>query len=138
MAKTIVFKQEEKAVHEVVTKLRNSGYSLRGTLRMALRTGIDKLSEREAKVLTDFIETPEDMDKVFHALVRTNEVTIEKAEVELSLAEAMVALNERNETVTIEYFGDRKDIRWSTDLEDLQEIGIHDFDDLNDAKFFQK
>lgn len=137
MTKTITFKQEEKKVYEVVKEVREMGFNVRGSLRAVLRTGGNKnITEVQAKVLGDFADTTEKLDKITHSLDRRNSIELEVKEVELTLAEAMVKMNDEGEEVIVSHFGDKMTVSRWTDLEDLMSIGINDFDDLNDAKFF--
>ncbi|PEM65290.1 hypothetical protein CN613_25430 [Bacillus pseudomycoides] len=137
MKKVITFKEADKKVYEIIKEIKGQGWNAGGTLRMLLRCGTTKITEEQAKVACNYADRGnEAYTQIFEALSPRNDIKLEETAKELTLAEAMKAMNEDRQSVKIVTGSGEKLVRRFTDFEDLEDIGIADFDDLHTAKFF--
>ncbi len=138
MTNTITFKQADKAVFEIIKEIKRGGWNEGGTLRTLLRVGIStNITETQARTLCKYADKGEaQFTQIFEALKKGVTVKLEEEVKELTLAEAMKAMNVDRKTVKVVGRHGEKEVRRFTDLEDLEDIGIIDIDDLHNAKFF--
>lgn len=138
MTKTITFKQADKEVFEVLKEIKNRGWGIGGTLRMVLRVGtVARISEPQARLLCAYMaKGSEQYTQIFEALKEEVTIKLEEEVKEITLGEAMHSMNAGLATVRVEFSGESMNVRWLTDLKELEKIGIFDIDDLHKAKFF--
>ncbi|WP_144466724.1 hypothetical protein [Bacillus nitratireducens] len=136
--KTITIKQSDKAVFEVLKAIKDNGWGLGGNLRMMLRVGtVGNLTREQTVTLANFMARgQEECRLVTEAMERENVVKLEVVEKEISFADAMHRMNEKLEYVKIVGSRGEKTIRRYFDLIHLRDIGVNDFDDLQQAKYF--
>ncbi|MEC3420532.1 hypothetical protein P4159_05985 [Bacillus thuringiensis] len=138
MTKTITFKQSDKAVFEVLKEIKASGWNRGGNLRTMLRIGaIDNITREQAVLLAKYADKgQEQYQQIFEALEKEVTIKLEEVAKELTLVEAMKAMNVDRKRVKIVGRMGEQEVHRFTDFEDLEEIGIRDIDDLDKAKFF--
>ncbi|MGD2278172.1 hypothetical protein [Bacillus wiedmannii] len=140
MTKTITFKQSEKKVYEIMKEIKNSPWSRSGNLRTLLRVGtMNNITEAQAKELCKYADKgQEQYNNLFEALNQNVVIELEKEQPkELTLSEAMKRVNDDRETVRAVHCGDEKTISKYESVSDMMdELGIRDFDDLSEVKFF--
>ncbi|PGZ29530.1 hypothetical protein COE50_22205 [Bacillus anthracis] len=138
MTKTITFKQEDKKVYEVLKEIKASGWNRSGNLRTMLRVGaIDNITREQAVLLAKHADKGEEaFRQIFESLEKDVTIKLEEEVKELTLAEAMKAMNVDRKTVKVVGRHGEKEVQRFTDFEDLGDIGIIDIDDLHNAKFF--
>ncbi len=138
--KTIEFAQKDKKVYEILAEIKRQDFSLSGSMCMLLRTGVRNITSSQADTLASYMgRGHEEQSNVFESLRKEVEIKLLPEPLkEFTLAEAMERMNAKREPVKmVTRSGKERVIRRYTDLENLQEYGIRDFDDLNDAKFFE-
>ncbi|NRQ71971.1 hypothetical protein HQK17_28030 [Bacillus cereus] len=138
--KTIEFAQKDKKVYEILAEIKRQDFSLSGAMCMLLRTGVRNITSSQADTICTYAgRGQEEQANVFEALRKDVEIKLlPEPPKELTLAEAMERMNAKREPVKmVTRSGKERIIRRYTDFEDLTEYGIRDFDDLNDAKFFE-
>ncbi|MDF9638842.1 hypothetical protein [Bacillus cereus] len=136
--KTITIKQADKAVFEVLQEIKRNGWGRGGNLRMMLQVGAQKnITREQAILLTKYMDRGlTEYRNVTEAMERENVVKLEVIENEISFADAMHRMNEKLEYVKIVGSRGEKTIRRYFDLIHLRDIGVNDFDDLQQAKYF--
>ncbi|NRQ71972.1 hypothetical protein HQK17_28035 [Bacillus cereus] len=140
MTKTITFKQSEKKVYEIMKEIKNSPWSRSGNLRTLLRVGtVNNITEAQAKELCKYADKgQEQYNNLFESLDQNVKIELEKEQSkEITLSEAMERVNDKGETVRAVHCGDETTISKYESVSDMMdELGIRDFDDLSEVKFF--
>lgn len=139
MTKTITFKQSEKKVFDIMEEIKSSPWSRSGNLRTLLRVGtMDNITEAQAKELCKYADKGrEQYNNLFEALNQDVEIALEKEQPkEITLAEALERMN-NGETIRAEHCSDETTIsKYESVSEMMDDLGIRDFDDLSEVKFF--
>lgn len=137
--KTIEFAQKDKKVYEILAEIKRQDFSLSGSMCMLMRTGVRNITTSQADEICSYSGRGHvEQSNVFEALRKDVEIKLIAEVKEISFTEAMRRMNENREQFKmITRVGRERIIRRYTDLEDLKEYGIRDFDDLNDAKFYE-
>lgn len=139
MKKVIEFNQSEKKVYDILKEIKNSPWNRSGNLCTLLRVGAtDNITDEQARELCKYADKGQEQYRnLFEALETNVDLKLKEESKEITFAEAMERMNDKLETVRAEHMGDTTTISKYESVSDMMdELGIRDFDDLSEVKFF--
>ncbi|MGE2643572.1 hypothetical protein ACQH7H_23480, partial [Escherichia coli] len=102
MTNTIIFKETEKEVFEVLSEIKSKGFSRSGSLRMLTRVGGCKITEDQLRTICNYAERGiEQYTNIFEAIREDVNIELESVAKEFTFAEAMKELNESRVSIRI-------------------------------------